>query len=80
MDENQRKLASAIRCTFVALVLVVYVGTYFWLVRRDTSGLELNGNPVYPYRSLHFVFAPVHWIDRCLRPGYWVESDSLIPM
>jgi hypothetical protein len=80
MERKPGKHATPIHSALTALVLGAYVGSYYWLADRDTSELELNGLPAYRYPAMHFIFAPMHWCDRCLRPDYWIDSDSPIPL
>jgi hypothetical protein len=63
------------------LLLALYVGSYFALVKTSVSPLvSVNGVPtpyVPRYRfggpPVYIIYAPIHWVDRRMRPDYWRE-------
>ena len=66
-----------------ALLLIspvgLYVGAYYALVRAaamNGSSMRAHVSPGYPHCTLidcDWLFAPMHAIDRRLRPNYWVR-------
>jgi hypothetical protein len=69
---------------WVALILLwLYVGAYYVMVEPAENRARRRIVPVYPvgynaelweprYGSLHrWFFAPIHWVDRRLRPHFW---------
>jgi hypothetical protein len=62
-----------------ALLLAMYVGTYYALVNRYKYDKEY---PIYrpvdflsPWQwRLRTIFGPIHWVDHyMIRPNYWKE-------
>lgn len=88
-DERKRGILLPIAVTAVVL-LGLYVGAYYAIVKSLPISLQspslpfrpLRAQPRYPVGSdgpwvqqtLHWLFAPIHRIDRFLRPGVWEEQ------
>ena len=62
------------------IILPIYVGMYVGQVERAVV-LEAPDKPISKLRTVSFtkhgteapIFAPLHWIDRKLRPEYWAD-------
>jgi hypothetical protein len=63
----------------LAILIAVYVGTYFALLDTTASPTVWIG-PKFRSESqtLRAVFAPLMWIDYKLRPDYWNSRLFLI--
>jgi hypothetical protein len=78
---SDRKPSLILPATFgVALMLLVgYVGAYYWQVIpvKTRWGIQaryrVEGDASWAYRSRRWVnlFAPIHWLDRRVRPHVW---------
>jgi hypothetical protein len=67
--------------TAIALVLLLYVGSYFWAVRPiKVAWYPSKHVPVYRWgkKSKPF-FAPLVWLDTSVRPEYWLEDLDANP-
>jgi hypothetical protein len=65
----------------VTLLLLIYVGSYFWSV-RPVEVVWLPGKHVPAYLwgdHSKLVFEPLFWLDTFIRPAYWYEDRDINP-
>jgi hypothetical protein len=57
-----------------AALLAAYVGVYYAMVQPVSENLETS-TPCYGNNQpLEQFFAPVHWLDRHIRPSFWERT------
>lgn len=66
---------SLILSVVVLMLLALYVGAYYGSAVRFRELLTRTVDARYPSfapsRLWELFFAPVHWVDRLLRPDFW---------
>ncbi len=79
MKESSRK-KGGIALLVVAILLVLYVGSYYLLIEKAVpTAVVLGSDPHVLYRPryriggdlAHSFFAPIHWIDKVIRQDAW---------
>jgi hypothetical protein len=65
----------------MALLVVVYVGCYFWAVRpREVVWSPSKHVPTYRWGpNSKPLFAPLVWLDTKVRPEFWMENLDANP-
>ena len=65
----------------ITLLLVMYLGSYFWAVRpREVAWYPSKHVPIYRWgQASKPVFAPLIWLDTHIRSDYWMEDLETDP-
>ena len=85
MSNRRTYTAPALTALLLLLLPALYVGSYVALVKRSWPMVGSAAPDGTPYDAKYkitgslpeTIFAPAHWADRLIRPGYWYYDADL---